>query len=134
MVSAWLGSAVRGKTSFRPLVERGGSASHQLPGNAGSMFGPLQLSARPEGTPRLSSFGQHDSGVLYKLPGRSLLEAPLHSGREPLGMAQLNLRSLKATYVLGRLNQGPDKRFTESGRSSAGQRSTSSPQENCLVF
>ncbi len=113
MASAWLGSAVRGKTSFRPLVERGGSASHQLPGNAGSMFGPLQLSARPEGTPRLSLFGQHDSGVLYKLSGRSLLEAPLHSGRAPLGMGSAQLAFTESNASAGQVEPGTRHAISE---------------------
>ncbi len=60
-----LGSAVRWQTGFRPLVERGRSASHQLPGNAGSVYGPSHLSARLKGTPRFSPLGKHDGGVLY---------------------------------------------------------------------
>ncbi len=44
--------------------------------------------------------------VLYKSPGRCLLEAPLYSGRAPSGMAQLNL--LRAAHLPGRLNQGAD--------------------------
>ncbi len=69
-----------------PLVE-------EVPGNAGSMVGPSHLSARPEGTSRLSPCGQYDGGVLHKSPGRSFLEEPLYPSRAPLevGSAQLAL-------------------------------------------
>ncbi len=62
--------AVRRKTGFRPLVENGRSPSHQLPGNAGSMFGPSHLSTRPEGTSRLSLLREYEGRVLHKSPGR----------------------------------------------------------------
>ncbi len=88
-----LGGAVRRQTGFWPLVEKGRSPSHQLPGNAGSMFGPSHFSVVPEGASRLRPLGQYDGGVLYKLPQRSFLEAPLYSSRVPLevGSAQLAL-------------------------------------------
>ncbi len=72
--------------------------SHQLPGKAGSMFGPSHLSARPEGTSSLSPLGQYDGGVLHKLPGWSFLEEPLYSSRAPLevGSAQLVLAESNA--------------------------------------
>ncbi len=65
-----LEGAVRRKTGFRPLVENGRSPSHQLPGNAGSMFGPSHLSTRPEGTSRLSLLREYEGRVLHKSPGR----------------------------------------------------------------
>ncbi len=73
-----LGGAVRRQTGLRPLDEEGRLPSHQLPGNAGSMVGPLPLSARPEGTSHLNQFGQYDGGVLHKSPGRSFPEVPLY--------------------------------------------------------
>ncbi len=72
---------MRWQTGFQPLVEKGRSPSHQLPGNSGSMFGPSHFSLGPEGASRLSSLGQYDSGVLYKSPGQSFLEAFLYSSR-----------------------------------------------------
>ncbi len=51
---------------------------------------------------------QHVRGVLYKSPGRCLLEAPLYSGRAPSGMGSAQLRSLRAAHLPGRLNQGAD--------------------------
>ncbi len=44
------GGAVRRQTGLQPLVKEGRLPSHQLPGNAGNMFGPSHLSARPDGT------------------------------------------------------------------------------------
>ncbi len=67
------------------------SPSHQLPGNAGSMFGPSHLYVRPEGAPHLSPLGQYDGGVIYKWPWRSFLEASLHSSRAPLEMGSAQL-------------------------------------------
>ncbi len=81
-----LGSSVWWQTDFQPLVERGKSVTHQLPGNAGSVSGPSYLLARPKGTPRSGPLGQHDGGVLYKSPGRAHLEAPLLPSTPPLGM------------------------------------------------
>ncbi len=46
--------------------------------------------------------GQHVHGVLYKSPGRSLLEAPPHSGRAPSGVSSIQ------PHLLGKLNQGVD--------------------------
>ncbi len=79
-----LGGTVWWKTGFRPLIEKGRSPSHQLPGNAGSMFWPSHFSVRSEGASHLSPFGQYNGGVLYKSPGRSLLEALLYYSRAPL--------------------------------------------------
>ncbi len=45
-----LGGAVRRQTDFRPLVERGERAPHQLLGNASSMSSLPVLPARPKGT------------------------------------------------------------------------------------
>ncbi len=42
--------------------------------------------ARPNRTPCADSLRQHVRGVLYKSPGKCLLEAPLYSGRAPSGM------------------------------------------------
>ncbi len=42
--------------------------------------------AGPNRTPCADSLRQHVRGVLYKSPGRCLLEAPLYSGRAPSGM------------------------------------------------
>ncbi len=66
-------------------------------------FWPSHLSARPEGTPRFSPLGQHDGGVLYKLPGRSLLEAPLHSSRAPLGMGSAQLAFADSNACAGQV-------------------------------
>ncbi len=92
------GALCDGKPSFGPLVEEGRLLSYKRPGNTGSMVGPSHLSARPEGTSRLSPFGQYDGGVLHKSPGRSFLEAPLYPSRVPLevGSAQLALAESSA--------------------------------------
>ncbi len=81
-----LGGAVRRKTDLRPLVEGGEGLPHQLLGNASSLSSLPVFPARPNWTPCADSLRQHVRGVLYKSPGRCLLEAPLHSGRAPSGM------------------------------------------------
>ncbi len=83
-----LGSAVRWQTGCQPLVEKGRSPSHQLPGNAVSMFGTCQIT---EGHHVLVRSGQHDGGVLYKLPG--------HSSRVPLEMGSAQLEFAESTHV-----------------------------------
>ncbi len=45
--------------------------------------------AGPNRTPCADSLRQHVRGVLYKSPGRCLLEAPLYSGRAPSGMGSV---------------------------------------------
>ncbi len=45
-----------------------------------------EFPAGPNRTPCADSLRQHVRGVLYKSPGRCLLEAPLYSGRVPSGM------------------------------------------------
>ncbi len=68
-----LRSSVRRQTDFRPLVEGGGRALHQLPGNASNVSGPSVLPARPKRTPRVGQLRQLVRGVLHKSPVRSLL-------------------------------------------------------------
>ncbi len=81
-----LGGAVRRQTDLRPLVEGGEGLPHQLLGNASSLSSLPVFPAGPNRTPCADSLRQHVRGVLYKSPGRCLLEAPLHSGRAPSGM------------------------------------------------
>ncbi len=75
------GGAVRRQTDLRPLVEGGERLPHQLLGNASSLSSLPVFPARPNRTPCADSLRQHVRGVLYKSPGRCLLEAPLHSGQ-----------------------------------------------------
>ncbi len=75
-----LGGAVRRQTDLRPLVEDGERLPHQLLGNASSLSSLPVFPAGPNRTPCADSFRQHVRGVLYKSPGRCLLEAPLYSG------------------------------------------------------
>lgn len=104
-----LGSAVWWQTSFQPLVERGESASHQLPGNAANMFRPLHHSNRPSGTPLVSPLRQHDSRVVYKNRQGALSSKCLFILVDRLlEWAQLSLNSLRAPHVPGRLKQGAD--------------------------
>ncbi len=81
-----LGGAVRRQTDLRPLVEDGERLPHQLLGNASSLSSLPVFPAGPNRTPCADSLRQHVRGVLYKSPGRCLLEAPLYSGRAPSGM------------------------------------------------
>ncbi len=81
-----LGGAVRRQTDLRPLVEDGERLPHQLLGNASSLSSLPVFPAGPNRTPCADSLRQHVRGVLYKSPGRCLLEAPLYSGRSPSGM------------------------------------------------
>ncbi len=80
-----LGGAVRRQTDLRPLVEDGERLPHQLLGNASSLSSLPVFPAGPNRTPCADSL-EHVRGVLYKSPGRCLLEAPLYSGRAPSGM------------------------------------------------
>ncbi len=57
--------------SLRSTAQNKKVMTHQLPGNASSMFGPSHLSTRPEGTTDLSRLGQYDGVILHKSPGRS---------------------------------------------------------------
>ncbi len=81
-----LGGAVRRQADLRPLVEGGERLPHQLLGNASSLSSLPVFPAGPNRTPCADSLRQHVRGVLYKSPGRCLLEAPLYSGRAPSGM------------------------------------------------
>ncbi len=101
-----LGGAVRRQTDFRPLVERGERAPHQLLGNASSMSSLPVLPARPKGTPRANPLRQHISGVLHKSPRRPLLEAPLPSGRAPSGMGSTQPALAKSSTYTGQVEPG----------------------------
>ncbi len=103
-----LGGAVRRQTGLRPLVEEGRLPSHQLPGNAGSIFGPSHFSARPEGTSRRSPPRQYDGGVLQKSPGRSFLETPLYYSRAPLEVGSAQFALAESNACTGNLNLGVD--------------------------
>ncbi len=81
-----LGGAVRRQTDLRPLVEGGERLPHQLLGNASSLSSLPVFPTGPNRTPCADSLRQHVRGVLYKSPGRCLLEVPLYSGRAPSGM------------------------------------------------
>ncbi len=81
-----LGGAVRRQTDLRPLVEGGEGLPHQLLGNVSSLSSLPVFPAGPNRMPCADSLRQHVRGVLYKSPGRCLLEAPLYSGRAPSGM------------------------------------------------
>ncbi len=81
-----LGGAVRRQTDLRSLVEGGERLPHQLLVNASSLSSLPVFPAGPNRTPCADWLRQHVRGVLYKSPGRCLLEAPLHSGRAPSGM------------------------------------------------
>ncbi len=81
-----LGGAVRRQADLRPLVEGGEQLPHQLLGNASSLSSLPVFPAGPNRTPCADSLRQHVRGVLYKSPGRCLLEALLYSGRAPSGM------------------------------------------------
>ncbi len=80
------GGAVRRQTDLRPLVKDGERLPHQLLGNASSLSSLPVFPAGPNRTTCADSLRQHVRGVLYKSPGRCLLEAPLYSGRAPSGM------------------------------------------------
>ncbi len=80
------GAHVRRQTDLRLLVGCRRPATHQLPRDDGSMSSSSNLLAAAEGTPRASPLRQHDSGVLYKSPGRAHLETPFRDGKMPLGM------------------------------------------------
>ncbi len=107
------GGAVRRQTDLRPLVEDGERLPHQLLGNASSCRACQFFPAGPNRTPCADSLRQHVRGVLYKSPGRCLLEAPLILAERLLEWAQLNLRSLRAAHLPGRLNQGADMLSSE---------------------
>ncbi len=64
------------------------------------------LPARPKRTPRPGPLGQHDCGVLHKSSGGAVLGRLFVLVERLLEWAQLNLRSLKAAHVPGKLNQG----------------------------
>ncbi len=103
-----LGGAVRRQTDLRPLVEGGEGLPHQLLGNVSS------LSSLPVFLPDL--IGCH---VLIRSDNMSVVSYISHQGgvsskrlfilaERLLEWAQLNLHSLRAAHLPGRLNQGAD--------------------------
>ncbi len=103
-----LGGAVRRQTDLRPLVE-GGEGFHI---NCLEMLGSLSslpvFTAGPNRTPCADSLRQHVRGVLYKSPGGVSSKRLFILAERLLEWAQLNLRSLRAAHLPGRLNQGAD--------------------------
>ncbi len=103
------GGAVRRQTYLRPLVEGGERLPHQLLGNASSLsscqfFLPDLIGSHVlihSDNMSVVSYINHQGGVSSKrlfILAERLLE-----------WAQLNLRSLRAAHLPGRLNQGADK-------------------------
>ncbi len=103
-----LGGAVRRQTDLRPLVEDGERLPHQLLGNASScracqFFLPDLIGRHVlirSDNMSVVSYINHQGGVSSKrlfILAERLLE-----------WAQLNLRSLRAAHLPGRLNQGAD--------------------------
>ncbi len=77
--------------------------------NSSSVSNPSCLFTRPEGAPRYGPLGQHDSNGLHnESPRRARFEALFTLVECLLEWAQHYLRSLRATYVPGKLNQGAD--------------------------
>ncbi len=87
-----------GKPFFGPWSEKEGYLHINCLEILASMVRLSHLYVRPEGTTRLSPFGQYDGGVLLKSPGRSFIEVPLYPSRAPLevGSAQLALAKSSA--------------------------------------
>ncbi|XP_058618458.1 uncharacterized protein LOC131531609 [Onychostoma macrolepis] len=98
-----LGGAVRRQTDLWPLVGSGERPPHQLLGNASSMSSLPFFSAKPNKTPCADSLRQHVRGVLYKSPRRSLVEAPLHSGRAPSGVGSAQFALAKGSTLAGQI-------------------------------
>ncbi len=94
------------QTNLRSLVRRGFRPAHQLPRNDSSVPCLSILPARHTETPCASTLRQQVRGVLHKSPGRPSLESTLVNNL--LMWAQTSLRSLKATHVPGKMNQGAD--------------------------
>ncbi len=100
-----LGGAVRRQTDLRPLVEGRERLPHQMLGNASSLSSLPVFPAGPNRMPcadslSVVSYINHQGGVSSKslfILAERLLE-----------WAQLNLRSLRAAHLPGRLNQGAD--------------------------
>ncbi len=92
-----LGSAVRGQTDLRSTVRGGIDPAHQLPRNASSMAHHVLVCSNSRS---MVSYINHQGGLVLK---RLCALA-----NDLLVWAQNNLRSLKATHVLGKLNQGAD--------------------------
>ncbi|XDV15578.1 hypothetical protein PO909_015629 [Leuciscus waleckii] len=93
-----MGSAARGQTVLRPVVETRKAPTHQLPGNAGSAQCANALLSTNQGPTRRSPFGQQGRGVLYKSPGRSEIHIPVQAGETPpnMGSAQFALAESSA--------------------------------------
>ncbi len=87
--------------------------THQLPGNAGSVFGPSHLSARPEGTTHLSRLGQYDGVILDKSPGRSFLKETLYSSRAPLEVGSAQLALAESNACAGQTEPGSRHAISE---------------------
>ncbi len=97
------GALCEGKPTFGHWSKTESGFHINWAGNASSLSSLPVFPAGPNRTPCADSLRQHVRGVLYKSPGRCLLEAPLYSGRAPSGMG-----SLRAAHLPGRLNQGAD--------------------------
>ncbi len=100
-----LGSAVRGQTELRPVVRRGFGSAIKPPRNASSASGLSILPAGHSGTPCVNTLRQQVRGVINHLGG--LVSKQLCTlANNLLVWAQNNLSSLKATHMLGKMNQG----------------------------
>ena len=73
-------------TGFRHLVQGGVLGPYQLSRTQGSVSGPEVFRSSYHRSVSSDSFGQHNSRVLYQLPGRNSLPLSLSSGNRALGV------------------------------------------------
>ncbi len=96
---------MRGQTNLRSLVRRGVGPANQLTRNSNSVSALSILPAGHTGTPCASTLRQQVRGAIHNHQG-GLVSKRL--ANDLLVCAQTNLRTLKVTHVLGKMNQGAD--------------------------
>ncbi|XP_042572020.1 uncharacterized protein LOC122135816 [Cyprinus carpio] len=105
-VQQGLGRAVRRETRFRPMVERGEQASHQLPRDDCSSTSLPELPVRPKEPPRAGQIGQHDGGLLYKSPRWAVVDASLQTDVATAGMDPKQFGVPESSASSGQAEQG----------------------------
>ena len=96
----WLGRNSPASPGFRHLVQGGVLGPYQLSRTQGSVSGPEVSRSSCHWSVSSDSFGQHNSRVLYQLPGRNSLPLSLSSGNRALGVVYSE-GNLSAAHIPG---------------------------------
>ncbi len=107
-VSHRLGNSHEWPLSPRSVEWSPSHMAHQLSGDASSLSSTEIFPPRPERSPCVGAHRQHSGGLLHHSPGGSALAPVVQTGTPDPLVVPGQVLSLRALYIPGYLNVGPD--------------------------